>query len=598
MLKGDSHMNFVPIPKSIVWQDGVCKVAQVAVQTIVKTLPPFVREAYQQAFGGDGRVPLTVRCGESSDAEDYRLTVTPSHITVEAPGYKGAYYALQTLLQAMSGDTIPCMIVEDAPDLPIRGWYQDVSRGRIPTLDTLKRLVDRLASLKMNMLQLYVEHTHRFACYAGIQEDLGFYTDDEIIELDRYCRERCVELVPSLSCFGHLYMLLASKQHRHLCELAEYHPTRHVWHERLMHHTIDPSNPDSVKLITDMIEAYAPLFTSHYFNICCDETFDLCKGKNAGRSVAEWYTAFVGQLIAFLKARGKTVMMWSDIVMKHPEALERLPRDVIYLNWWYDANPAGLHPEVLEQAGCAQIVCPSVNSHKRFVEKLVYSLPNIGGVTRLGKQHGALGVLNTNWGDYGHMCPDENVSFGLAYGAAVAWNTACTDESVLEAAILHHVYRTDRRDVVDVIRTLNACDEIPFAREGYEMAIWELTVQLFDDEWAPPIDLDYRKAVLRDAVLPQKRADALACVARLQTMLEAKAIDGAIGASLLLAARATAAVLSVMDALAHDRTLSASESAEWAAFTADYKTHWFAANKEGEWCTVEAFFNKLAAVGQ
>ena len=313
--------------------------------------------------------------------------------------------------------------------------------------------------------------------------------------------------------------------------------------------------------------------------------------------MVECYTDFVGQLIAFLKERGKTPMMWSDIVMKHPEAIERLPKDVVYLNWWYDANPAGLHPEVLEEAGCAQMVCPSVNSHKRFVEKLVYSLPNIGGVTRLGLQHGAVGMLNTNWGDYGHMCSDENVSYGLSYGAAVAWNVDSADNQALEEAILRHVYRTDNADVVEIIRTLNACDEIPFPREGYEMAIWELTVQLFDDEWAPPIDLDYRKSVLRDAGLDQKRADALACVARLQTMLDANALDGTIGASLLLAAHATAAVLSVMDALAHDCALSSEEAAQWAAFADAYQAHWFAVNKEGEWQTVKAFFDKLAAVG-
>jgi len=591
-------MNFVPVPKSLTVSTGECRLSAVAFCNGAGVMPSFLKEAFENAFPGDGSVPLYIYCGETKQAEGYRLCVTPSQIDITADGYKGAFYALQTLLQAVEGDCIPCMTVEDEPDLAMRGWYQDVSRGRIPTVDTVKKLVDRLASLKMNSLQLYVEHTHRFACYAGIQENLGFYTDEEIREIDRYCQERCVELIPSLSCFGHLYMLLNSDKHRHLCELSEYHPTRHVWHERLMHHTIDPSDPDSVRLITGMIDAYVPLFTSDYFNICCDETFDLCKGKNAGKSVVECYTGFVGQLIDHLKGYGKTVMMWSDIVMKHPQAIAMLPEDVVYLNWCYDANPAGLHAEVLEQASRRQIVCPSVNSHKRFVEKLVYSLPNIGGVTRLGVEHGALGVLNTNWGDYGHMCPDENVCYGMAYGAAVAWNATGATEDALQEAILRQVYRTEDPAVVEIIRTLNACDEIPFPREGYEMAMWELTVQLFDDEWAPPVDLDYRKEVLRGASLAEKRTDAGRCADRLQRMLDERALDPAIGASLLLAARATAAVLAVLIALADDRTLTAEEQAEWTAFVRDYKAHWFAANKEGEWGTAERFFEKLGNVGQ
>ncbi len=590
-------MHLVPRPKFIQRHDGVSAAAQWCLADVHGTVPPFLMRELERMTNPDGRIPLIVRCGDSTTAESYTLDITGDAAAITAEGYKGVFYALQTVRQATEGDEIPCMTVEDAPDLAYRGWYQDVSRGRIPTLATLKRLVDQLAALKINSLQLYVEHTHRFACYAGIQEELGFYTDEEIRELDAYCRDHCVELVPSLSCFGHLYMLLASEQHRHLCELADYHPTRHVWHERLMHHTIDPSHPDSIRLITDMIDAYAPLFTSKYFNICCDETFDLCKGKNAGQSVAACYTGFVNRLIDRLKAHGKTVMMWSDIVMKHPEAMAMLPADVIYLNWWYDANPAGLHPEVLAQAQRQQIVCPSVNSHKRFVEKLVYSLPNIGGVTRLGFEHGAFGVLNTNWGDYGHMCPDENVKFGMAYGAAVAWNVADRDDEALETAILRQVYRTEDHTVADIIRTLNACDEIPFPREGYEMAMWELAVPLFDDEYGEPIDLAYRKEVLRGAALSGKRADARLCAIKLEDMLARQALDGDVGRALLLAAHATEAVLTVLQALSEDRTLTDEEACLWDAFADEYAAHWFAANKEGEWNTVERFFRKMRAVG-
>ena len=35
--------------------------------------------------------------------------------------------------------------------------------------------------------------------------------DRDILELDRYCLDRGIELVPSLSTFGHLYKILGSK---------------------------------------------------------------------------------------------------------------------------------------------------------------------------------------------------------------------------------------------------------------------------------------------------------------------------------------------------------------------------------------------------
>ena len=40
----------------------------------------------------------------------------------------------------------------------------DISRGKVPTLDTLKAIVDCCALFKMNVLQLYTEHTFDFAC--------------------------------------------------------------------------------------------------------------------------------------------------------------------------------------------------------------------------------------------------------------------------------------------------------------------------------------------------------------------------------------------------------------------------------------------------
>ena len=38
----------------------------------------------------------------------------------------------------------------------------DISRDKVPTTDSLKALIDRLASLKVNQVQLYSEHTFAY----------------------------------------------------------------------------------------------------------------------------------------------------------------------------------------------------------------------------------------------------------------------------------------------------------------------------------------------------------------------------------------------------------------------------------------------------
>ena len=103
----------------------------------------------------------------------------------------------------------------------------------------------------------------------------GFYDDgitaEEILELDDYCYENFIDFIPSLSTFGHLYRLLETKEYKHLCELPDYVDSSHYWNERMPHHTIDPSNPESIEIIKSLIDQYVPLFTSNKFNICCDD---------------------------------------------------------------------------------------------------------------------------------------------------------------------------------------------------------------------------------------------------------------------------------------------------------------------------------------
>ncbi len=580
-------MYLLPMPKSMRCSEGFLREGTWTLRA--DSCPAFVQAAYAPMTVVDGAVPLTVTCGEDAQNEAYRLTITAEAIVVEADGFRGAFYAAQTLSQLRSQGALPCCVIEDKPDLRYRGFYQDVSRGRIPTMDTLKRLVDTLSALKMNSLQLYVEHTHRFKEYAGIQEELGFYTDEEILELDRYCRERCVELIPSLSSFGHLYYLLQSPTYRHLCEMEDYQPTLHNWHERLIHHTIDPTNPASFSLITSLMEQYLPLFTSSCFNICCDETFDLCKGRNSGGDTAALYAGFVSRLVRFLQERGKTVMMWGDIVMQHPEALTMLPEGIVFLNWCYDANGNGLHAERLAEAGVRQIVCPSVHSHKRFLEKIAYSVPNIDVVTESGFKNGADGVLITNWGDYGHLCFDEGILYGLAFGAAKAWNVDGTEATTFEKAVLTLCYHADE-ELTAVLRELNRQDELFLESFGYEKALWELTVQVFDNERGTPKDFDRHKADLRLLDLRGAQASCRACAERLAAMTAEGRVEERIGEVFTLSARGIAAVFGALDAVANDRKDTADTAAELRAWLSAYKALWHRRNQAGEWAKIEDFF--------
>ena len=372
--------------------------------------------------------------------ENYKITFK-DEILISASSYQGAFYAIQTIRQIVKNGYYDVSEIVDGPDFGVRGFYYDITRGRIPTLETLKTLVDTLAYYKMNMLQLYVEHVFPFEEYDGVYQRTGYMTPEETKELDRYCRENFVELVPALSCFGHLYELLQNGKYKHLCEYESYKPEAIEWCERMEHHTIDVSNPESIEVIKSLINQYAPLFTSDKFNICCDETFDLCNGRNAGKDKAREYVNFVNKIVAHVKSLGKKPMMWGDIISQHAELIGELDEDITYLSWEYSPNPSPDCIEKIKEAKRPQYVCPGLNNWASLMELTHRSIPNITKMAKFGWDASARGLLTTCWGDYGHTSPLEACMYGLIYSSDIGWNiNGNTDTFDKRIDFLHYGY--------------------------------------------------------------------------------------------------------------------------------------------------------------
>jgi len=386
--------------------------------------------------------PLTLQVGSGTE-EGYRLRIGEEEIAVSAPGPAGAFYAIQTLRQILAQGPVPCLEIRDCPDFPIRGFYHDETRGRINTVARVKALIDDMARFKLNSLQLYVEHVFEFRETAAITPHSGCYTKDELQELDEYCRERFIDFVPSLSTFGHMNDILNQPQYRHLRVLNDYTPAPNRWNDRMRHHTIDPRNPESIQLVQSLMDQFAPCFTSDWFNICCDETFDLL---TATEDPGKLYVGFVKQILSHIKSLGKKAMMWADILLQYPETIGDLPQDTMFLNWYYRTDPVKMEEKIaaLAHLGCNQIVCPGNTVWNRFCECYSAEVVNILGMIRLGHKYGAKGVLNTSWGDWGHTCNPELGMFGLVLGAAASWNVETENDEALHSAVNTLLYGSPR----------------------------------------------------------------------------------------------------------------------------------------------------------
>ncbi len=173
-----------------------------------------------------------------------------------------------------------------------------------------------------------------------------------------------------------------------------------------------------------------PNFSSKKFNIGCDETFELGMGRSkslvAEKGKARVYLDFFLKVCSLAKAQGRTVQFWPDIINQYPALIPELPKDIIALEWNYEAGYDFLgKTEPYAAASIPFYVCPSTSAQRSILGRTDNCLANLREAAEQGLENGAIGYLNTNWGDTLGWRRCFPVSYlGFAYGAAVSWAQA------------------------------------------------------------------------------------------------------------------------------------------------------------------------------
>ena len=358
------------------------------------------------------------------DPEGYRISIRPDRVTVRSGTDAGAYYGIQTLrgLVRNEGTSLECMEIDDRPALARRGFYLDCSRGKVPTVGTVKQLVERLAHWKLNELELYVENVFTFTGHPEIGVGFSPFTPEDIREIGEHCRLHHVRLVPSLTSLGHFEKILMLPGYEDLGELPGYGDLPGGT-------TLNPLDPRSVALLADLYSEFLPLFDADDFNACGDEPWELGQGRSRERAeevgVGRVYLDFIMKIRALSLAHGKRMNMWGDIVLKHPEIIPEIPPEVVLLNWDYSPNGSMMtRTGEFVDAGLPLVCCPGTHGWQSHGTRLRTSMRNIHQFAGIAIDAGAEGLLNTDWGDGGHRNSLGVSLHGMAYGAAASWNHA------------------------------------------------------------------------------------------------------------------------------------------------------------------------------
>jgi hypothetical protein len=367
------------------------------------------------------------------------------------------------------------LFARPGPALERRGLMLDISRCRVPTMETYGLLLGLLSELRYNELQLYTEHSFAYQGHEIVWKDASPMWPAEIHTLDTACRKAGIELVPNQNSLGHMERWLKHEPYKRLAESPN--GAMAPWGFVPRASTMKPG-PEAEALLKDLYAQLLPHFSSPRFNVGCDEPYDLGQGASKERCEKEGRgNVFFDHLDAVRRlaaAHGKRIEYWADVLFEEKSIpMERIPAEAVALVWGYEAA----HP-FAEQA--AQVVarkvawqaCPGDSSWCSLGGRLHTARANIANATDVATRLKAEGLLHTHWGDNGHWQPFATLLPGLVLSATAAWNgEPCDWASLIRAmGVLCH---DPEGQLAEALVALGRVDEIHGANPHNRSLFWE-----------------------------------------------------------------------------------------------------------------------------
>jgi hexosaminidase len=278
-----------------------------------------------------------------SEDEGYTLDVGASGAKLTAPNPLGVMHGLQTFLQLVEvtpgGFVAPAVHIEDSPRFPWRGLTIDVSRHFI-SVDTLKRNIDGMAAVKMNVLHLHLSDdqgfriaSSQFPKLAEMGSDGQYYTKAEMRDLIAYASDRGVRVVPEFDMPGHSTSWFVG--YPDLASAPGPYQIERRW--GIFDPAMDPSREQTYKFLDEFIGEMADLFPDHYFHVGGDEVngkqwdanpkireFMRVHNLKNNQELQQYFTLRVQKIVS---KHHKIMVGWDEILAPG------MPKDSVIQSW-------------------------------------------------------------------------------------------------------------------------------------------------------------------------------------------------------------------------------------------------------------------------
>lgn len=434
----------VPDPKSAKWNTQEC--VFLAAGTRVSLACPdaaaceWLSRHMKQAFGF--AVEVISDCTPCSPLVagglEYRLCASKADgISIWARTLVGVRHAFFTLRQIAIPDRgglttsrfiMPAFEIGDFPSLEFRGmhfcWFPEHSVAAI------ERQIRLAAYYKFNFVVLENWGVWRSEKCPWFGWPDGKMTSAEVRRLKVVADDLGVTLVPQFNIFGHASLSrVRTGNHATLDFAPQFEPLFEPysgWNWCL-------SNPVARETIKTLCVELHDLFGNPpFFHVGCDEACPPTCPKCRAADYDELFASLVRELADVLEARGASVMMWHDMLLrkgdsrwdgfyangweKAEELLEKLPQGTVVCDWYYGgAREDGRYVtlDYFRDKGFKVLTCPATNPE------------GIAAQGAYAASHGLFGLLDTTWtGFQGRGIPETimpaaNAAWGGKYRGPV-----------------------------------------------------------------------------------------------------------------------------------------------------------------------------------
>ncbi|WP_282073622.1 glycoside hydrolase family 20 protein [Polaribacter atrinae] len=299
---------------------------------------------------------------ENLEKEAYKLEVNSSRVIISANGNAGFLYGIETLRQLLPVSIesesvvsneqwqIPNLSITDNPRYKYRGLMLDVSRHFFE-IDYLKKTIDRLAMLKMNVLHLHLVDDQGWrieikkypkltevGAWRVDQEDKhwdgrdetspdekgtygGFYTQDQLKDLVAYAATKNVEIIPEIEIPAHVSSAIAAYPELSCHERPIGVPSGGVWPITDIY---CPGKEHTFEFLENVLVEVMDIFPSKYIHVGGDEATKTnwekcadCKKRMRSEkleNVEELQSYFIKRMERLINSKGKLLIGWDEIL--------------------------------------------------------------------------------------------------------------------------------------------------------------------------------------------------------------------------------------------------------------------------------------------